>query len=99
MSIDFTHDYSDHVLLDSRNRYKELYKLAVAEAADVKKGDLVLLKGPCGCYKIFMATADSDEDGTLHLTKYAELDFVSANNNDESNGDGIVISDYDPCSC
>lgn len=98
MSIDFTHDYSDHVLLDNRNHYKELYKLSAAEASDIQKGDLVLIKGPCGCYKLFIATADSDEDGTLHLTKYAEIDFVKAD--DDTSGGSVVASvSANPCTC
>lgn len=96
MSIDFHHDYSDHTLLDNRNHYKEIYKLSLAEASEIQKGDLVLLKGPCGCYKIFMATADSDEDGTLHLTKYAEMDFVKA---DDTTSGGLIASESNPCTC
>ena len=76
MSVDYTHDYSDHVLLDNKNKYKELYKLSSATASDVHTGDLVLLQTACGRYGIFVAVANPDPDGTLHLSKYSEVDFI-----------------------
>ena len=44
MSVDYTHDYSDHVLLDNKNKYKELYKLSSATASDVHTGDYYPVK-------------------------------------------------------
>lgn len=97
MAIDFTRDYSDHVLLDNKRKYKEIYKLSPSEASDISKGDLVLLKTMCGCYGVFMATADSDEDGTLHVTKYAEVEFAKMDA--ESSSDSIVLNETSPCIC
>lgn len=77
MSIEFTRDYSNHTLLDNKNKYTELYKLSRSEASDVHKGDLLLLKTQCGRYGIFMAVDEPDDDNTLHLTKYYETDFIS----------------------
>ena len=42
------------------------------------KGDLVLVKTDCGKYGLFVSVDDPDEDGTLHLSKYHELDFTMA---------------------
>lgn len=78
MSIEYTHDYANHVLLENKNRYTELYKLSSADAAEVSKGDLVLLKTVCGRYGIFVAVEDPSADGTLHLTPYAECDFIKS---------------------
>jgi len=97
MSIDFTKDYSDHVLLDNKRKYREIYKLSPSEAVDISKGDLLLLKTMCGCYGVFMATADSDEDGTLHVTRYAEIEFAKMGDEDPSNS--IVVSTNNPCIC
>lgn len=80
MSIDYTHDYSDHVLLDNKNKYTELYKLSGSTAADVSAGDLLLLKTACGRYGIFVALSTADSDGTLHLSKYSEVDFIKLEN-------------------
>lgn len=76
MSIDFTHDYSNHTLLENKNRYTELYKLSNSSASDIHKGDLVLLKTACGRYGIFIASEDPDADETLHLSPYSEVDFI-----------------------
>ena len=97
MAIDFTRDYSEHVLLDNKRKYREIYKLAPSEASDISKGDLVLLKSACGCYNIFMAIADADEDGTLHLTKYSEMEFAKMD--DSSSSDSIVLNETSPCIC
>jgi len=97
VSIDYTYDYSDHVLLDNKSKYKELYKLYQTTAADVHKGDLVLIKTGCGCYKIFMATADTGEDNSLHLTQYSEVEFVKASD-DQMDG-SVVKESYTPCGC
>jgi hypothetical protein len=78
MSIEYTRDYSNHTLLDNKNKYTELYKLSSAEASDVHKGDLLLLKTQCGRYGIFMASDEPDPDNTLHLTKYYEIDFIKS---------------------
>ena len=76
MTIDFTHDYSDHVLLDSRNKYTELYALSPTSAENVHRGDILLLKTACGRYGLFIAVSSPSEDGTLHLSKYLETDFI-----------------------
>ena len=76
MSVDYTHDYSDHVLLDNKNKYTELYKLSSSTAADVNAGDLLLLKTACGRYGMFVALSAPEPDGTLHLSKYSEVDFI-----------------------
>ena len=75
MSLDFQHDYSNHELLANKNRYTELFKLDAAAPSDVHKGDLILLKTSCGKYGIFIAVSESDEDGTLHLSKYSDYEF------------------------
>lgn len=76
MSVDYTHDYSDHVLLDNKNKYTELYRLSSSTASAVNTGDLLLLKTACGRYGIFVALSSADADGTLHLSKYSEVDFI-----------------------
>lgn len=76
MSYDFTKDYSDHELLDSKNKYTKLYKLLDADADEIHKGDLVLLKTACERYGIFVAVADTSDDNTLHLSKFFEADFI-----------------------
>jgi hypothetical protein len=43
-----------------------------------------------------MATGPADEDNTLHLTRYSEIDFAKVGASDDT---GLVISDFDPCSC
>lgn len=97
MSVDFSTDYSNHTLLDNKAKYSKIYKLSEVEASDVEKGDLVLLKTPCGQYRLYMATSSSDEDNTLHLTRYAEVDFIKAG--EGNNNDGLIISDSTPCGC
>lgn len=97
MSIDYTTDYTNHTLLDNKAKYDKIYKLTEVEASDVNKGDLVLLKTPCGQYRLYMATAPADEDNTLHLTRYAEVDFIKY---DSTPSDGLVISQSNgPCGC
>ena len=96
MSIDFQYDYANHTLLDNKSKYSKIYKLTEVEASDVSLGDLVLLKTTCGQYRLYMATGPADEDNTLHLTRYAEIDFAKVNISDDS---GLVISDSDPCGC
>lgn len=110
MSVDFTLDYSNHTLLDSKPKYSNIYKLVEVDASAVKKGDLLLLKTPCGQYRLYMAIADSDDDNTLHLSKYSEIDFAKAdpsgNISDsvisgvtgDSCGYNTTISS-DPCGC
>ena len=97
MSVDFTTDYANHTLLDNKAKYSKIYKLSEVEASDIEKGDLVLLKTPCGQYRLYMATAAADEDNMLHLTRYAEVDFIEAGTS--NNNDGLIISDSDPCGC
>jgi hypothetical protein len=96
MSLDFTTDYANHTLLDNKSKYSKIYKLTEVEASDVSLGDLILLKTPCGQYRLYMATGSADEDNTLHLTRYAEVDFIKAGTNDDT---GLVISDSTPCRC
>lgn len=81
MSIDYTHDYSNHVLVDNKNRYTELYKLEKSTASNINTGDIILLKTSCGRYGIFIATSVPDSDGTLHLSKYSEVDFIELETN------------------
>lgn len=95
MSVDFNSDYSNHSLLDNQAHYDKIYALTEVEASEVHKGDLLLLRMPCGQYKLVMATADSDEN-VLHVTKYAATDFVKA---DDTDTDGLVISATGPCGC
>lgn len=76
MSLDFQHDYSNHELLSNKNRYTELFKLDPVTAADIHKGDLVLLKTSCGKYGIFVVMSESDTDETVHLSKYSDYEFT-----------------------
>ena len=80
MSVEYTRDYSDHVLLDNKNKYSEIFKVYPAEPQDVHRGDVILLKTACGRFELFMALDDASMDennkGALHLTKFAEVDFV-----------------------
>lgn len=83
MSLEYTHDYTNHNLLDDKNhRYTKLYKLVSAEASDVKKGDLVLLKTAGGRFGVFIAFEDTTEDNALHLSKYSEFDFTKYDESD-----------------
>ena len=96
LSFDYTVDYANHTLLDNKSKYSKIYKLTEVEASDIDLGDLVLLKTPCGQYRLYMATGPADEDNTLHLTRYSEIDFAQVGTSDDT---GLVISNFDPCSC
>lgn len=96
MSLDYTVDYANHTLLDNKLKYSKIYKLSEIEASDVSMGDLILLKTPCGQYRLYMSIGSADEDNTLHLTRYAELDVCQAGTSDDT---GLVISDCSPCTC
>lgn len=98
MSIDYTHDYSNHVLLDNKPKYEKLYKLSEAEASDVSKGDLILLKTPCGKYGLYIALSDADEEGTLSLAKYSSTEFIKFDADAVSTSTIATSSTY-PCDC
>lgn len=76
MSLDFTHDYSNHSLIDNSHRYSKLYKLSSIDSINVKCGDKLLLQTECGEYSMFIATEDTGEDGILHLSKLVEFNFT-----------------------
>ena len=95
MSVDYTRDYSNHTLLDNQAHYSKIYKLDEIQASDGHKGDLILLKTPCGQYRLYIATGDSDEDNTLHLSRYSEIDFFKADSIDRTKS--VVLSSSDPC--
>lgn len=97
MSIEFTKDYSNHNLLNSTSKYTELYKLVPAEPADIKRGDLVLLKTPCGKYEVNLAVTDADENNTLKLTKYQEVEYTKYNAADPT--ESVVVGEFTPCTC
>lgn len=97
MSLDYTTDYTNHTLLDNKMKYEKVYKLTEVIASDITKGDLVLLKTPCGQYRLYMATAEADENNTLHLTRYAELEYIKYDASQDDNG--LVISQSGPCGC
>lgn len=97
MSLDYTTDYTNHTLLDNKMKYEKIYKLTEVIASDITKGDLILLKTPCGQYRLYMATAEADENNTLHLTRYAELEYIKYDESQDDNG--LVISQSGPCSC
>lgn len=78
MSVDYNVDYSNHTLIDNKSKYSKIYKLTEVEASDVHLGDLILLRTPCNQFRLYMAIGDSDEDNTLHLTRYSEIDFAKA---------------------
>ena len=85
MSLDYVRDYSNHVLLDNKSKYSKLYKItAESDATDIEKGDIVLLKTPCGKWGLFIALSEAEEDGTLHLSKYTDQEFISFDNYLES---------------
>lgn len=77
MSLDFTHDYCDHTLVNNKNKYTKIYKLVQVEASDVKQGDVVMIETPCGRNELYIATQDST-DSTLHLSKYSSNEFIKA---------------------
>lgn len=78
MSLDYTRDYSNHVLLDNKAKYSKIYKLSTTtDVADIEKGDILLLQTPCGKWGLFIALSAADEDGTLHLSKYSDQEFIS----------------------
>lgn len=97
MSLDFSHDYSNHELLSNKNRYSELYKLQSVTAENVNTGDLLLIKTACDKYGLFIAVAPSEEDGTLHLSKFTAVDFTKDTPTiyTEADSDGIINS----CRC
>lgn len=97
MSIDYTYDYSNHVLLDNKSKYSKIYSLSlVDDASTVKAGYKLLIKTSCGQYKLFIATDDAEPDGTLHLTPYSEVDFSKEPEKDDSD-DSSCIKQY--CGC
>lgn len=96
MSLDFNVDYSNHTLLDNKFKYSKIFKLSETSADAVSTGDLLLIQAPCGKYVLYMATRTSDEDGTLHLTRYSEVDIISAEKSDDT---GLIISTSSPCGC
>lgn len=95
MSVDYTIDYSNHLLTDSKPKYSKIYKLEEIEASDVHRGNLVVLKTPCNQYRIYVALDDAGEDNTLHLTRYSEIEFAKFDGSDRSNS--VVLSSSDPC--
>lgn len=95
MSVDYTHDYSDHALIDCKPKYSKIYKLEEIEASDVHRGDLIVLKTPCNQYRIYVALDDADEDNTLHLTRYSEIEFAKFDGSERSGS--VVLSSSDPC--
>lgn len=103
MSLDFTKDYSNHVLLDNKSKYSKLYKLGEADSSDVHRGDLVLLQTPCGKFGLFLALDDASEDGTLHLTKYSEVDFYKFDSSSMESASGlsnaVAYNTSGPCGC
>lgn len=97
MSIDYTYDYSNHVLLDNKSKYSKIYSLLlVTDVSSVKAGNKLLIKTSCGQYKLFIATEDAESDGTLHLTPYSEVDFSKEPEKDDSD-DCSCIKQY--CGC
>lgn len=102
MSLDFTRDYSNHVLLDNKAKYSKIYKLPKeSDAIDIEKGDIVLLQTPCGKWGLFIALSAADEDGTLHLSKYTDQEFISFDNYLESNAatSTITTTSVGGCGC
>lgn len=88
MSLDFTRDFSNSNLLSNKNVYTDIYKLDLVESQSINCGDKLLLKFTDGSYSLFIATSAPDEDGTLHLSKLTEFDFVKntgVNTNHSSN--------------
>jgi len=94
MSIDYNVDYSNHTLLDNKAHYSKIFKLDEIAPSDVHRGDLIVLKTPCGQYRMYIAIDDADEDNTLHLSKYSEIEFAKAEPKDSNS---IVVSTSDPC--
>lgn len=92
MSLDFTRDYSNHVLLDNKAKYSKIYKIAESNASGIEKGDIVLLKTPCGKWGLFIALSVADEDGTLHLSKYNDQEFISYDEYLNSNATSSTIT-------
>lgn len=76
MSLDFTHDYSNHNLLDNAHKYTKIYKLSPTDTMNVHCGDKLLLQTTCGEYGLFIATEDTGEDGILHVTQLREFSFT-----------------------
>lgn len=93
MSLDYVRDYSNHVLLDNKAKYSKIYRLSEeSDASAVEKGDVLLLKMPCGKYGLFVALSSADEDGTLHLSKYSDQEFISFDSYLESNTTSSTIT-------
>lgn len=93
MSLDYVRDYSNHVLLDNKAKYSKIYKLPKeSDVVDIEKGDIILLQTPCGKWGLFIALSAADEDGTLHLSKYTDQEFISFDNYLESNAATSTIT-------
>ena len=81
MSLDFAQDYSNHDLLENVHRYKKLYKVVPVAATDLTTGDLVLVQSSCKQYGLFITVSDTDPNGTVHLSKFTDFDFVEDTDN------------------
>ena len=101
MSLDYVRDYSNHVLLDNKAKYSKIYKIAESDASDIEKGDLILLKTPCGKWGLFIALSAADEDGTLHLSKYTDQEFISYDEylNSNAASSTITTTSVGGCGC
>lgn len=100
MSLDYVRDYSNHVLLDNKAKYSKIYKLPKeSDVVDIEKGDIILLQTPCGKWGLFIALSAADEDGTLHLSKYTDQEFISFDNYLESNAATSTITTTSVGSC
>jgi hypothetical protein len=99
MSLDYTRDYSNHVLLDNKAKYSKIYKLPTeSDATDIEKGDILLLQTPCGKWGLFIALSAADEDGTLHLAKYSDQEFISFDGYLEENASSSITT-IGNCGC
>lgn len=94
MALDYNQDYTNHTLLDNKPHYSKIYKLDEVEASDIHRGDLIVLKTPCGQYRMYLALDDADEDNTLHLSRYSEIEYAKAEPKDSNS---IVASVSGPC--
>jgi hypothetical protein len=101
MSLDYTKDYSNHLLLDNKAKYSKIYKITESEASELSKGDIILLKTPCGKFGLFIVTADTGNDGTIHVSKYTDQEFISYDSYLESNtaSSSVTYTTVGNCGC
>ena len=88
--------------MDNKAKYSKIYKLPEeSDASKIEKGDIILLKTPCGKWGLFIALSAADEDGILHLSKYTDQEFISYDEylNSNATSSTITTTTVGGCGC